>query len=288
MNNFFLKLLIIFFVITFSISNTHSKEAKIINNIKQFSGFVISPNLKLNDKKSDKNSFLITLFYLSQDSSKPLIVATTITDDNNNFVLNLKDNLYPKKGNVFLLDATKKDYLNNKDLFRLRSKIIWNGVYWENYNKNKIIIDIKSTALSIISNLIKDSSTYPLFNVKSSMKKDFNNNKNIEECILNLEKLIIEALENNRDPISSIEYIDSTFIINTMDILELLKDYKKCLYCDFSDLDLSDLNLENINISNSNISNQKFKNKNFNNSILENVVINSTAFDNCILNVSFR
>lgn len=278
MNTFFKKLLISFFIINFSISNAYSKEAEIINNIKQFSGFVISPNQNTNDKKSEQNSFLITLFYLSQDSSKPLIFATTITDDNNYFILDLKDKFYPKKGDVFILDA------NNKDLFRLRSRIIWNGLHWENYAKNEIRIDVKSTALSIISNLSKDGINYPIFNTKSSMKADFNNNKNIEDCILNLEKLIIEALENNRDPISSILYLDSTFYIDNTDILQLLKNHKKCLYCDFSTQDLNKLNLENIDISNSNISNQKFKNKNFNNSILKNVEVNSTLFEGCTLN----
>ncbi|MEK7431499.1 MAG: pentapeptide repeat-containing protein [Cyanobacteriota bacterium] len=295
MNSTLIKIIVIFFSFFYFTSDSFAKEYQKINSLKKFSGVTLTPNLVEKNENITKGNFLVSLFYRDRNKldHENTVIATSVTDNNGNFVLDLGNNFEPKKNDIFVLEAIKKSYLLNKELFRLKSYIVWNGDYWENYYKKDIKIDTKTSAIYMLSyinekdiNITVPEKIKP-FSIRSEKNYSLKvNDTSPLSLIEELEKLILEGLENNRNPFVSILYSDSKysssgFYIDISNNLKLLTDYKKCTYCDFKDLDLFNIDFENVNISNSRIYNQKLKNKSFKNSLMENIDLKEVIFDNC-------
>ncbi|MFN8674309.1 MAG: hypothetical protein U0457_19775 [Candidatus Sericytochromatia bacterium] len=164
------------------------------------------------------SSAAITFSYPSDYYKQNLanqIISTTVTNENGNFSINMPEGFYPIIDQIYVLDATKrKDGIGNNKL-TLRTLVKYNGFKWESISKDKIVINDKTTTLSILAknNLVLGESIINRITMENGISKLPNSIiDQTTEPITNINSLLLDktnslvnsALSNNFDPLETV------------------------------------------------------------------------------------
>lgn len=148
------------------------------------------------------------------------VVATGLTDAKGNFTLNADVAFKPKAGDIFVLEATKRLGSAGYDNIALRTNVRWNGTVYESITLNSMLINSKTTALSIISNfnptLLATAGTIGTMSVVNNVVVTSDINSNIKASdIDNVSALVDKALKDNKDPVASIVFSNGEYLIRS-------------------------------------------------------------------------
>lgn len=227
----------------------------------------------------------VSLVYPDNHPTSPRkIIMSTVTDQNGFFTIEPSKIFNPKKGEVFVLEVFKRYGLSGKNMLSLSTNIMWDGTDWKSITADNITINTLTTAISIATNINELN-----LDVEKSINKVFiYSDKTIinpvggvlsDTSVLNIEKMVLESLDSNRDPLYSVKFKNNQFYVDKTDNLLLIKDFKKCVGCDLRGLDLSNIDLENVDISKSDISELNLSGKSFKNAKISDIRAIGTNFE---------
>lgn len=212
-------------------TNTKSFEkatANTTNNYKVLSGNVDFPDFELKFKtKSSLSSVaprsVVSLSYSSDYPEVKLrntVIATGLTDAKGSFTLNADVAFVPKAGDTFVLEATKRLGSAGYNNMALRTNVKWNGTNYESITKNSMLINTKTTALSIISSfnptLLETVGTIGTMSLVNNVVTLSDINVNVKASdIDNVTALVERALKENKDPVASIVFSNGEYLIKS-------------------------------------------------------------------------
>ncbi|MEK7435042.1 MAG: hypothetical protein AABZ74_18070 [Cyanobacteriota bacterium] len=233
-------------ILLFTVSSCNIEKKENISTIQVkkstnlFSGKVFFPDVELKFKLNATLSNIaprsvITLNYpldYSDQELKGSVIATGLSDTKGNFTLDSNSDFTPKENEVYILEASKRLKGVGFDNIGLRTNVKWNGKIWESINKNGLFIDSKTTALSIIQSL-NPNIVNPLDTIKSMSFPNINTtiletentqyyeditisdiNNNLKAYVIkNVSNLVERALKENKDPFSSIAFMNGEYYI---------------------------------------------------------------------------
>lgn len=227
----------------------------------------------------------VSLVYPDNHPTSPRkIIMSTVTDQNGFFTIEPSKTFNPKKGEVFVLEVFKRYGSSGKGLLSLSTNIMWDGTDWKSITADNITINTLTTAISIATNINELN-----LDVEKSINKVFiYADKTIinpvggvlsDISVLNIEKMVLESLDSDRDPLYSVKFKNNQFYVDKTDNLLLIKDFKKCVGCDLRGLDLSNVDLENVDIRKSDISGLNLSGKSFKNAKISDIRAIGTNFE---------
>ncbi|MFN8578013.1 MAG: hypothetical protein U0354_14270 [Candidatus Sericytochromatia bacterium] len=143
--------------------NTITNKDTLINNVinnssnKTISGFVDwSDGFKIKATLADIAPYgTVSIIYPHNHSTKPnRTVATGVTDATGNFTITPDGTFTPLDKEIFILEVTKRIGGVNNNLMSLRTFIRWNQSTnnWSSITTNGVVINRKTTALTLITN----------------------------------------------------------------------------------------------------------------------------------------
>lgn len=193
-------------------NNFVKKNQKTIEGIVQFNSF------KTKATESDiTNETTVSLSYPNNYKVPKLrggVVSTGLTDSTGKFTLALSNYFAPQKDDFFILEATKRIGNNN---ISLRTHIYFDGDNFKSITKNRIYINSKTTALSLISML--DATSLPIeqtiekfdLNDTSTQVNQVSNNITLEK-INKVKDMVDNLITQNKDPLGNIAFVDGNYI----------------------------------------------------------------------------
>ena len=230
----FLFLMLSFFLLSCDIKNKFFvSEIKGINNISEvkkitedFTKYIIKGKVELPKTasfttKANVNEILVSAnVSLIYPNNHPLYpnktVVSTSTKEDGFFNLEPKKTFQPKKGDVFILEVFKRYGITGTNIISLSTNVMWDGNTWKSITMDKITINTLTTAISIASNI--EGFSFPLADTiekiliqpnKTEIYRVGGLNK---ETVLDIEKVIFESLDANRDPLYSVKYKGGLFL----------------------------------------------------------------------------
>lgn len=193
-------------------NNFVKKNQKTIEGIVQFNSF------KTKATESDiTNETTVSLSYPNNYKVPKLrggVVSTGLTDSTGKFTLALSNYFAPQKDDFFILEATKRIGNNN---ISLRTHIYFDGDNFKSITKNRIYINSKTTALSLISML--DATSLPIeqtiekfdLNDTSTQVNQVSNNITLEK-INKVKDMVDNLITQNKDPLGNIAFVDGNYV----------------------------------------------------------------------------
>lgn len=164
------------------------------------------------------NKANVTLSYPSnyfKEEFRNELIGTTISNENGEFLMNLKDSFAPIFDQVYVLESSKRKNGQGNDNITLRTLVRWDGSKFESISGNDIVINSKTTTLSllagysavlpqdVISKLVINNNTYQL--PESITNSTTTPPTNLSSITMNTALSMVEnALSNNLDPVSSV------------------------------------------------------------------------------------
>jgi hypothetical protein len=143
-------------------------------------------------------------------------IATGLTDPDGAFTLNPDTNFRPSTGDIFILEASKRLEGGGvgKTLAAIRTFIQWQDEGWGSITASEVNINIKTTALAIMSGLNPSASKADFINKIDASGTIGTVNEQItpakaDEVIF----LVNLVLEKNQDPVKYISLGSSGYII---------------------------------------------------------------------------
>lgn len=136
-------------------SNINHKNLTITGTA-EFDDFKQNNNFKIKAENSISTRATVSLMYASDYSNTSLqntTIATGLSDEQGNFIINPEQNFVPEINNVMVLEASKRIGGAGNTKISLRTNIVWNGNSWQSISSSGIRINKQTTALSIISSL---------------------------------------------------------------------------------------------------------------------------------------
>lgn len=208
--------------------NFQKSTVNTTNNYKVLSGNVDFPDFELKFKtKSSLSSVaprsVVSLSYSSDYPEVKLrntVIATGLTDAKGSFTLNADVAFVPKAGDTFVLEATKRLGSAGYNNMALRTNVKWNGTNYESITKNSMLINTKTTALSIISSfnptLLETVGTIGTMSLVNDVVTLSDINVNVKASdIDNVTALVERALKENKDPVASIVFSNGEYLIKS-------------------------------------------------------------------------
>lgn len=163
----------------------------------------------------------ISLIYPYDHPTKPnQTVAAGLTDNKGSFSLTPPDAFIPSTDDIFVLEALKRIGTVGKTVMSLRTYIQWNGTGWDSITYPKTILNLYTTALSIIAGYSANLSTSGLIktidissdtsvltkNISDSESNVIITSKKLNEVAEMVNKLILAE----KDPVEGIVCQNST------------------------------------------------------------------------------
>ncbi|MEK7434924.1 MAG: hypothetical protein AABZ74_17450 [Cyanobacteriota bacterium] len=143
------------------------------------------------------------------------IIGSGIANENGNFFMTLTDSFAPIVGQIYFLDSSKRKNGQGSDNISLRTIVIWNGNSFDSISTPNIVINSKTTALSILAsysavipqdtigkvNILEGISSLPTNITDSTTTPETNLTS---ETINNTLSMVEDSLIRNVDPLASI------------------------------------------------------------------------------------
>lgn len=258
-------------------------------NKKNISGKVDFEELKFKTKAAITdvvNTATISIITTSNSTTPNQVRATGLTTSIGTFSIN-GENFSPLINDIYVLEASKRlsnsltvsGGVGNK-ILSVRTYIKWNGTNWTSITGDNIVINSKTTALTLLqgydSTTIDPNLTINKISIDSQgLSTPFNivdSNSNTlltSQKILDLSVLVKTSLTEEKDPFSYIKKLGSIYSIDrSEDIANLVNN--NCSTCNITNLDLTGIDLSNKNLSNAtltglNLTNQNLTGTNFTN-----------------------
>ena len=200
------------------------KESKSINQNKFYNiihGKIDFPN-KFTTKATPAQvgvAATVSLINPSNHATAPnKTIATGLTDSNGNFAIDPNVNFTPAVGDLFILEGSKRIGRTGKDLITLRTFIRWTATGWESITTPSLVINTKTTALTIItdsqSGVVTPSDTIGKIDVSGANPVVSNINAQItSQNVLDVDTLVTNTLNKDSDPVRFIKYQTSQYQI---------------------------------------------------------------------------
>jgi hypothetical protein len=141
-------------------------------------------------------------------------VATGLTDNTGNFIINPDASFSPAANDTFILETEKRIGRNNQDKLNISTYIMWNGSAWESMTSPGILINTKTTALTIIAGF--NTATITPADTINSIVNGTPQNINATvtgQTVLDVAALVNTVITNNYDPIQYIGFQNSNYLI---------------------------------------------------------------------------
>jgi hypothetical protein len=142
-------------------------------------------------------------------------VATGLTDNSGNFIINPAPSFAPAPNDIFVLEAVKRIGRVGHSTLGISTYIRWNGTGWDSITSPGILINTKTTALTIIAgrNGATISSADTINTILSGVPQAIG--AITAQTVLDVADLVNTVLTNNYDPVLYIGFQNGNYqIIN--------------------------------------------------------------------------
>ena len=199
-------------------NSTNNKDLKT-----SISGKVKFPNyVTQNSFFSPTRSEVSIAYPYTHEISPNKIILTGEIDESGNFVIPIEKSFNPKIGEVFILYADKIFLEHNNSRKTVKTYIQWNGKSWNSINKSGITINLKTTVLSTMVELIGKELNLANTIGKIDISESFSNVFDIKKedkviihasSIMLIENIKKKNLEANYNLLNYLVYKNGTFFI---------------------------------------------------------------------------
>ncbi len=204
-------------------------------------------------------STTVSLLYPPQDENHPNVtVATGLSNASGEYVLLPDASFTPTVNAVFVLEALKRLGGVGERVMTLRTFVRWTGTAWESITTPDLDINVKTTALTLISeyeNLSPDSTLATIqTGTGNSVLADIGTISAAH--IQQVADRVTQAVQENRDPIGSLRFLAGQYALDRkVDIGQMIQT-QACVACNLQGVDLSGVSLEGMNLSQADLTGQ--------------------------------
>jgi hypothetical protein len=220
-----ISLLTIFALITAcEHQNNLAPQTNIINTDKRVSKaqikgtveFPMSKGLSIKANIGDvSNQSTVSIIYLpNHPTLANQTVATGLTDNSGNFIINPDASFNPAMNESFILEADKRIGGVGQDKLTIMTFIRWNGSGWESMTSPGILINTKTTALTIIAsyNTATITASETINKILNGVPQAINATVTAQ-TINDVAGLVTLVLNNNYDPVHYIGFQNDNYLI---------------------------------------------------------------------------
>jgi phosphoheptose isomerase len=147
-------------------------------------------------------------------SSANKTIATGLTDNSGAFIINPSATFSPALNEIFILEAEKRIGRTGQTPLAISTYIKWNGSGWSSITSPNIIINSKTTAITILSGL--NPTTISADNTINKIQNGTVQNINAtvtSQTVNDVATLVNNVLSNNYDPVQLIGKKNGNYII---------------------------------------------------------------------------
>jgi hypothetical protein len=196
-----------------NILNTSSQVTK--TQLKGKTEFPDSNDFKTKAILGDiSNQATVSIIYLPNHPTLANQTAVTgLTDTSGNFSINPSASFTPAVNDAFILEAEKRIGRGGQEKLAISTYIRWNGTGWDSMTSPGIIINSKTTALTIIAGL--NTGTITVANTLSKIVNGVPQNINgtvTAQTVTDVAALVTTILTANHDPVHYIGLQNGSYI----------------------------------------------------------------------------
>jgi Tol biopolymer transport system component len=171
------------------------------------------------------NSTVSIIYPASHATKANQTVASGLTDDSGNFIINPDSNFAPAIDETFILEATKRLGDNLVALMTIRTIIKWTASGWESISSPGIKINVATTALAVISDLNPAVNQQDFINKINSGTGVITavNAEITAQTVKDVSGMVYDVLAKNQDPFKYIGKEGSIYKIINKDIFNINK-----------------------------------------------------------------
>ncbi len=265
--------------------------------IKETNIAFLKNSLKPLDKKETKREFTtkatlgqvgdtatVSLIYPPDHGTNPnKTIATGLTDVSGVFTVNSDAAFNPVTNGIYVLEASKRIGAAGNSLISIRTYIKWNESGWDSMTTPGLLINTKTTALSIIDSY--DNSITSAQTIGTIISGTPSTVGSVSTTtILNVANLVNNLLTQDVDPVRNISFSNSKYNVNrepNHSKIALNAGFD-CPNCDLKNETLSgnysNKDLSNALLNSANLSNANFTNANLNGSVLTGATLTGVDF----------
>lgn len=188
-------------------------------------------------------------------------VATGKTGAGGLFTLNPDSAFAPAPNEIFVLEASKRLGSTGTEAITLRTYLRWNGTAWESISTPGIVLNSRTTALSLMDSLdarFDAADTFGKVQIDGTGNSAFHAAVNTvtQAELERVDALVNSLIGQGRDPARYLAYINQryTLALPPNPQLQGLLDTRNCPQCTLKEADLGNQNLAGALLSNADLS----------------------------------